>query len=80
MTDPAVVAAVAKAIYEAKKQDAWGNWQSEHRGKWPETPKVLRACLHNESDIGVHFAFVQAKAAIEAYERMMTADESEGAA
>ena len=63
-SDPTLVS-VAKAIYEAKKQDAWGNWKSEYRKSWPSDAKALRKALHEESDPGIEFAFVQARAAIE---------------
>ena len=57
---------LARVIYEAKKQDAWGSWQSEYRKAWPKTPKLLRKCIHEESDLGVLFAIAQAKAVIAA--------------
>ena len=52
---------IAQIIYDAKKEDAWGNWQSEYRGKWPETGKELRTRLHH-GDTSLEFAIAQAKA------------------
>jgi hypothetical protein len=55
---------LAKVIYEAKKQDAWGWWRSEYRKAWPAIEKDLRRALQNHEDIGVTFAFAQADAVI----------------
>lgn len=54
----------AKVIYEAKKQDSWGNWESEYRKEWPVDNKALRTTLHQEIDPGVEYALVQAEAAL----------------
>ncbi len=64
LKDPVLVG-TAQAIYEAKKADAWGNWASQYRGTWPVDHKALRLALHQETDPGIEFAFVQAKAAID---------------
>ena len=53
---------LARTIYEAKKQDAWGNWQSEYRKAWPATRKDLARARQLNEDVGIEFAFAQAKA------------------
>ena len=63
LNDP-ILTGTAQTIYEAKKQNAWGNWESEYRKEWPADDKALRTALHKETDPGIEFAFVQAKAAI----------------
>jgi len=59
---------IAEAIYEAKKENAWGNWKSQYRGKWPKDKKEMRTRLHH-GDVCLEFAFVQAKAALEAMKK-----------
>lgn len=55
---------IAKTIYEAKKNNAWGNMVSEYRGEWPKTPKEMRTRMHGDDDCGLAFAFAQADAVI----------------
>lgn len=59
---------IARTIYEAKKQDSWGNWQSEHRKAWPATRKELERARQLNQDVGIEFAFAQAKAVKELFE------------
>ena len=63
--DPAVLE-LAEIIFEAKKEDAWGNQQSEYRGKWPATRKLLRQCIIEERDSAVLCAVAQAQAVLAA--------------
>jgi len=54
---------IAKIIYEAKKKNAWGNWQSQYREDWPANDKELRKRRHH-GDCCLEFAFAQARAVI----------------
>ncbi len=54
---------LAKVIYEAKKEDAWGTWKSQYRLEWPKTKKELRTRLH-VGDCDLEFAFAQADAVL----------------
>lgn len=53
---------LARTIYEARKEDAWGKWKSQYRLEWPKTAKELRTRLNHLHEPCLEFAFAQAKA------------------
>ena len=55
---------LARVIYEAKKKNAWGKWQSQYRLAWPQDARELRVRRIVDEDVDINFAFAQARAVI----------------